>query len=127
MTLEKLQEIPDIGPKVAESIYNWFRNSKNVEFLKKLGEANIKIEGEKIEAKEQKLKGLVFVLTGFLKSLSREEAKEKIRDLGGKFASSISKEVDYVVTGSEPGSKYERAKQIGVKIIDEKEFLNMIK
>jgi len=127
VTLEKLQEIPDIGPKVAESIYNWFRNSKNVEFLKKLDEAEIKIESKKIEAKEEKLKGLVFVLTGSLKSMSREEAKEKIRDLGGKVASSISKEVDYLLAGSEPGSKYERAKQIGVKIIDEREFSNMIK
>ncbi|MDP2855608.1 MAG: NAD-dependent DNA ligase LigA [bacterium] len=125
--LEELQEIPDIGPKVSESIYNWFHNEKNIEFLKKLEKAGIELIIETTKKKEQKLKGLAFILTGGLNSMSREDAKEKIRELGGKFNSSVSKEIDYVVAGTEPGSKYEKAKKLGLKIINEEEFLKMIK
>ncbi len=124
---EELQEISDIGPKVSESIFHWFHNEKNVEFLKKLEKAGIKLIIEEKGKEKQKFKGLTFVLTGGLSSLGREEAKEKIRDLGGKSTSSVSKEVDYVVAGTEPGSKYEKAKKLGLKIIDEEEFLKMLK
>jgi DNA ligase (NAD+) len=77
--------------------------------------------------KEQKLKGLVFVLTGSLSALSREEAKQKIRSLGGEVSESVSLKTNYVVVGENPGSKYEKAKELGVKIISEKDFLKMIK
>jgi len=123
----ELEEIPDVGPKVAESIYHWFKEERNRRFLKNLDEVGIVFEKEAVKRTEQKLKGSVFVLTGALETMSREQAKEKIRDLGGETNSSVSKETDYVVIGVEPGSKLEKAKKLGVKIIDEKEFLKIIK
>ena len=71
--------------------------------------------------------GKTFVITGSLESMSREEAKEKIRELGGDASESVSKKTDYVVAGSEPGSKYEKGKKLGVKILNEEEFLKLIK
>ncbi|MFA5386363.1 MAG: NAD-dependent DNA ligase LigA [Candidatus Paceibacterota bacterium] len=127
ISLEELQQIPDIGPKVSESIYNWFREARSVELLKKLEKAGVKIEISRLKAKSQKLKAKVFVLTGSLSSMSREQAKEKIRDLGGDISESVSKQTDYVVAGSDPGSKHEKAKKLGIKILDEESFLEMIK
>jgi len=87
--------------------------------------------GIKVEAvhvsKHRPLEGKVIVLTGELESLSRDEAKEAIRRLGGDASSSVSKNTDFVVVGVDPGSKFDHAKKLGVKIIDEKEFLKMIK
>ncbi len=125
-TLEELQKIPDIGPKVSESIYQWFHDQKNIKLLLKLEKAGLEIIVEKTK-KEQKLKGLTFVLTGALDSLTREEAKAKILALGGKVSESVSRKTDYLIVGSEPGSKYEKAKKLGIKILTEKEFLEMIK
>jgi len=126
LTLEDLQQIPDIGPKVAQSIYDWFHNQKNINFLEKLEKVGVTIESQKSKVKSQKLAGKIFVLTGSLESMPREQVKEKIRELGGDVSESVSKKTDYVVVGSEPGSKYEKAKKLGIKIIDEKEFLKMI-
>lgn len=126
-SLEKLQEISDVGPKVAQSIYDWFHNERNIKFLKKLEKVGIIIEVQKFQSlKVQKLYGKTFVLTGSLESMSREQAKEKIRVLGGDVSESVSKETDYVVAGLEPGSKYERAKKLNIKIISENEFLSML-
>ncbi|MBI3638336.1 NAD-dependent DNA ligase LigA [Candidatus Wolfebacteria bacterium] len=126
LSLEELQEIPDIGPKVAQSIYNWFHNERNIKFLEKLEEVGIKIESKKLKVKNEKLKGKTFVLTGSMELMSRDEAKEKIRELGGDISESVSEKTDYVVAGNEPGSKYDKAKQLGVKILTEKDFLEMI-
>ena len=126
-TLESLQEIPDIGPKVAQSIYDWFRNERNMKLLEKLEKVGVEIETPALKTKNYKLKTKTFVLTGTLESMSREEAKEKIRELGGDVSESVSKKTDYVVTGSEPGSKYDKAKKLGIKTIDEKEFLEMLR
>ncbi len=120
---EKLEKIKDIGPIVADSIYNWFHKDSNIKLLEKLEKVCFKIEQEKIK---KKLEGKTFVLTGALETLAREQAKEKIRELGGKTSSSVSKKIDYVVVGENPGSKYEKAKKLGVKIIKEKEFLDLI-
>ena len=79
-----------------------------------------------LKAKSYKLKAKVFVLTGTLESISREEAKEKIREFGGDVSESVSKQTDYVVVGNEPGSKYEKAKKLSVQTINEKEFLEML-
>ena len=126
-SLEELQKIQDIGPKVAESIYRWFREKKSLEFLQKLDKAGIKIMSPEPKVRGQKLKDKIFVLTGELESMTRDEAKEKIRDLGGDVSSSVSKNTDFVVAGSEPGSKFDKAQKLGVKIISESEFLKLIK
>ena len=125
--INQLQEIPDIGPAVAQSIYGWFRESRNERFLKKLGEAGVKITYHISHITNQKLAGKVFVLTGSLESMSRDEAKEKIRELGGDISETVSKKTSYVVTGSEPGSKYEKAKRLGMQILDEDAFLKLLK
>jgi DNA ligase (NAD+) len=124
-SLEELLSIQDIGEVVAKSIYDWFQDRVHLKFLDKLIKAGLKIE--KVKIKKKILAGQTFVLTGELDSMTREEAKEKIRSLGGNIASSVSKKTDFVVVGREPGSKYERAKKLGVKIIEEEEFLEMLK
>ncbi len=126
LTLSELQSVRDIGPKVSESVYQWFHNKKNIEMLLRLEKNGLEIVFDK-KPKNQKLKGLNFVLTGTLNTLSREEAKSKIIALGGKVSESVSKSTDYVVVGSSPGSKYQKAQQLGIKILTEKEFLEMIK
>jgi DNA ligase (NAD+) len=126
-TIESLQVIPDIGPKVAQSIYDWFHTEGNIKFLEKLAKVGVVIETLKVDSRKQKLTGKIFVLTGALESMSREEAKEKIRALGGDISESVSKRTDYVVLGKEPGSKYEKAQKLGVQIIDEKKFLEMLR
>jgi len=124
-SLEELEKTKDIGPIVAQSIYSWFREERNLNFLKKLKEKGVKIIQEK--QRGNKLRGLTFVLTGTLKSMARNDAKEKIKNLGGEVLSSISKNLDYLVVGENPGSKYKKAKKIGIKILSEPEFLKMIK
>lgn len=127
MSIEELQEIPDIGPKVAQSIYDWFRESRNERFVEKLDEVGIRLESYKPKARNSQIAGLIFVLTGGLESMSREEAKEKIRASGGEVSESVGKKTDYVVAGSEPGSKLEKAKKLGVKIISEEELRSLLK
>ena len=122
-SFEDLEKIENIGPKVAKSVYEWFRDENNKKFLNKLLK-QVKIE--KYQPQTGKLKGKLFVLTGSLSAMSREEAKMKIQELGGKTSESVSKEVDYLVVGEEPGSKLNKAKKLGIKILDEKEFLKMI-
>lgn len=125
-SVDRLMRLPDIGPKVAESIHSWFREERNARFLKKLTEVGVAIGQHAGRVGAQKLKGKTFVLTGSLNSMSREEAKNKIRELGGNPSESVSRKTDYVVAGAEPGSKLEKAKELGVKIIDEKELLKFI-
>ncbi len=125
LSLEELQKIPDIGPKVAESIRGWFRDEKNLKLLEKLEKAGVRMEYQKPEIKSRKLAGRAFVLTGVLSSMSRGEAKEKIRALGGGVSESVSGKTDYLVAGENPGSKLDKARRLGVPIIGEKEFLEL--
>lgn len=126
-SLEDLQSIRDIGPKTAESVYSWFRNGYNLKLLNKLEEVGVRIELPKAKAASaDKLSGLTFVLTGALRSMSREQAKEKIRSLAGEISESVSRKTDYLVVGENPGGKLEKARQLGVKIIREEEFLKII-
>jgi len=125
-SLEDLQKIKDIGPIASESIFNFFKDKKSSEFLENLKKAGIEIEYQKPETRNQKLKGLKFILTGTLKTITRNEAKEKIRLLGGDVSESVSKNTDFMVVGSEPGSKFEKARLLGIKIIQEKDFLKML-
>ena len=124
--LEELQKIENIGPVVAKSIFDWLSLKRNLEFLKKMEKDGIEIIMEK-KIKHQPLKGKTFVLTGTLKTITRQDAKEKIRSLGGEISESVSKKTDFVVVGEEPGSKFKIAKELGLKIISEKEFLQMLK
>jgi len=122
-SLEELYKVSDIGEVVAKSIYDYFRDHKN---LKLVADLLKHVKLEKVEKAKQILAGKTFVLTGSLETMTRDQAKEKIRSLGGDVSSSVSKETDYVVAGEEPGSKFDRAKKLGVKIISEREFLKMV-
>lgn len=118
-----------IGEKVAETVYEWFNDKKNLELLKKLEEAGVELvvgEYSLAQGTSKKFSGKTFVLTGTLSSLTRDEAKQKIKKFGGYVSGSVSKQTDYVVSGSNTGSKYDNAKKLGVKIIGEEEFLKMI-
>ncbi len=126
-TREDLEQISDIGPVVAESIYDWFRDDYNKDFLERLLK-NVQIEEKAATPKKaQKLAGQKFVLTGSLATMSRDEAKTKIRELGGQTSSTVSKETDFVIAGDKPGSKYQKAKSLGIKILTEDEFIKKFK
>jgi len=122
--LKKLLQVEDIGQIVAQSIFEWFNKDGNRELIKKLLDNGIEIE--KVKTVKKKLIGQVFVLTGEMNRFNREQAKSKIRQLGGNVSGSVSKQTDFVVVGQNPGSKYNRAKKLGIKIISEKEFLEII-
>jgi DNA ligase (NAD+) len=123
---EDLKEINDFGPIVAKSIFEWFHDKKNIELLERLENVGLTIKKTKLPISNYKLQDKSFVLTGTLEGLTREEAKAKIRELGGNISSSVSKNTDYVVAGAEPGSKLDKAAKLGVKVIGEKEFLKLI-
>ena len=123
---EELENIPDIGPKVAASITAWFRDKRNVKLISALEKNGVRVELGKPARTAGFLAGRTFVLTGTLDLLAREEAKEKIRALGGATSEAVSKKTSYVVAGAEPGSKYDKAIKLGVPVLDEKSFLKML-
>lgn len=125
LTVDKLEEIEGFGEKVARSVCDWFHNEKNQQFLEKLGKVGVELTSE-LPQKEQKFIGQSFVVTGTLETMSRDDLKKKIREFGGKVSGSVSSKTDYVVAGDKPGSKYSKAKKLGIKIIGEKEFLEML-
>ncbi len=124
--VETINGIPNIGPVVSKSAYEFFREKANLKFIQKLKENGVVIESAP-KPKKGKFSGLTFVLTGTMESLSRDEAKEKINALGGKISGSVSKNTSYVVVGSDPGSKYDNAIKLGVKTLDEQAFLKLLK
>jgi len=124
--LEDFDKIFNIGPVVAKSVYKWFQEKDNLKFLEKL-EKKIKIISYKLQTTNYKLSGKSFVLTGSLESMSRDEAKQKIRELGGDISESVSSKTNYVIVGRDPGSKADKAQKLGIKIITENEFAKMIK
>ncbi len=126
ITLEQLQQIKDIGPAVAKSIYDYFQDKRHQEFIKKLDKAGVEIISPKSKIVSRKLEGQAFVLTGTMEGMSREEAKEKIRSLGGETSESVSSKTSYVIAGAEPGSKLDKANKLGVKVLNEKEFLALL-
>jgi len=128
LSLDELQTVPDVGPKVAQSIYDWFRAARNADLLARMEDAGVIVEAMPARsAASARFAGQSFVITGSLESMSREDAKEKIRALGGDASESVSKKTSYVVVGTEPGSKFDKAKKLGVKILEEKEFLELIR
>jgi DNA ligase (NAD+) len=126
---EDLSAIPSIGPRIAESIVAFFRQKGNRQIIEKLKNRGVKLEREKVkEAKPEELPlaGLEFVLTGKLESLTRSEAEAKIKALGGKAGSDVTRKTSYVVVGADPGSKLAKAKKLGVKTLSEAEFLDLL-
>lgn len=122
-SLEDLENIKDIGPIVAQSIFQWFEDKDNVRFIEKLKEKGVIYQKKE---KTGKLKGLKFVITGTLTNMSRELVKEKIEALGGEVLQSVSKNIDYLIVGENPGSKHDKAKELDIKILKEKEILKML-
>jgi DNA ligase (NAD+) len=123
---EELEKVPEVGPKVAASITDFFSELANRNLIKKLHKAGVRPTAEKREVKSQKLAGKSFVFTGGLTNRSREEAEDLVQQNGGKVSSSVSKKTDYVVVGTDPGSKYEKAKELGVTILTEQEFEKLV-
>jgi len=126
---EELSAIPSIGPKIAESIVAFFRQKGNRRIIEKLRKAGVKLEREKVkeaQPEEPPLAGREFVLTGKLESFSRSEAEAKIKALGGKAVSDVTKKTSYVVVGAEPGSKLAKAEKLGIQMLSEAEFLDLL-
>ena len=123
---EDLEKVPEVGPKVSASIVDFFSEPANRKLIKKLREAGVRPTAEKREVKSNKLAGKSFVFTGALEHRSREEAGELVQQHGGKLSGSVSKKTDYVVVGADPGSKYDKAKELGVTILSEVEFEKLI-
>ena len=124
-SVEELQDVGEVGPKIAESIAEFFSNSANRKLVERLRGAGLTFKGQKKE-RGTKLAGKTFVLTGTLAHFTRDEAKKLIEDAGGKVSGSVSKKTDYVVAGSDAGSKLDKAKELGVPVIDEKEMEKLV-
>lgn len=125
-SIEDLTKVHEVGPIVAQSIYNFFQNPKNREVLETLKKGGVKFPVEKADVEETSLSGKTFVLTGGLDSFTRDEARTIIEGLGGRVASSVSKNTDFVVVGRDPGSKYDAALRLRLKTLNENDFKNMI-
>jgi DNA ligase (NAD+) len=126
--IDRLQQVPDVGPVVAASIARFFAESHNVEVIEQLRAAGVNWpEGEPSAVANSPIAGKTFVLTGTLPTLTRDEAKDMIEALGGKVAGSVSKKTDYVVAGAEAGSKLDKAQALGVSILDERQFRELVK
>jgi DNA ligase (NAD+) len=127
VTEKDLEQIPGIGPRIAESVKHFFDDRHNRKLMERLRKAGVQLADRFPKSTTRRtLSEKTFVLTGSLSTLTREEAKERIETLGGKVSSSVSKKTDYVVVGEESGSKLTRARELGIKTIDEQEFLVMI-
>ncbi|MDK2805293.1 MAG: ligase [Thermoanaerobacterium sp.] len=126
-SFDELTNIEEVGPKMADSIIAFFKEKQNREILDKLKKAGVNMVKKESENTSNIFDGLTFVLTGTLSNYTRDEAKKLIEERGGKVTGSVSKKTNYVVAGTDPGSKLSKAQQLGVKVIDEKEFENMLK
>lgn len=124
--VDDLQKIYEVGPVVAESVVKFFALPETKKLVEKLKKAGVNMK-EEIKTGPKILENKTFVFTGELKNFSRTDAEAKVREFGGNAASSVSQKTDFVVTGDNPGSKYNRAKKLGIKIISENDFLEMIK
>ena len=124
-TLEELTAVPDVGAVTAENILNWFRQTQSLEILEKLRAAGVNFENKRTLT-DTRFAGMTFVLTGALTKFTRDEATEKIELFGGKAAGSVSKKTTYVVVGENAGSKEKKARELGIPILTEDDFLAMI-
>lgn len=124
--MEELQAAEEVGPKVAHSIYTFFREPRNRELVERLRAERLQFEQEKRRREAGPLEGLTFVLTGILPTLTRSEAKAAIEAAGGKVAGSVSRKTSYVVAGAEPGSKLAKARSLGIQVIDERRLKELL-
>ena len=122
---EELQEVNEVGPRIAESMVEFFKEPKNRDLIEQLRKAGVAFTGKKRE-RGTTLAGKTFVLTGTLPNLTRDEAKKMIEDAGGRVSGSVSKKTDFVVAGDEAGSKLDKAKELGVKVIEEKALRELL-
>jgi DNA ligase (NAD+) len=125
-SVEELQDVNEVGPRIAESIVEFFGIAANRKLIERLREAGLKLTGQK-KPRGTKLAGKTFVLTGTLAHFTRDEAKKMIEDAGGKVTGSVSKKTDYVVAGTDAGSKLDKARELGVKVVDEKEMERLVR
>jgi len=125
-TSEKLEVIDEIGPSISNSVVQYFLKNENIILINELKNKGLKFATEVTENSNQNLSGLSFVVTGALSKITRDEAKERIIASGGKFLSSLTKKTDYLIAGENAGSKLEKAKKLGVKIISEVEFNGLL-
>jgi len=124
---EQLLEIPSIGTKIADSILAFFRQEGNKKIIKKLRKARVKLKAEEAEPRDLPLAGLEFVITGSLEAFPRQDAEAKIKALGGKSGSDVTRKTSYLVVGADPGSKLARAEALGIKQLSETELLELLK
>ena len=127
-SVEELDAIHEIGLTVAESVYEWFRNPRHIDLIDRLKAAGVmmKVDGSATASFDERFQGKTFVLTGKLENFTRDEAARLIEERGGRVSSSVSKKTDFVVAGSDSGSKLTKAEGLGVKVVDETEFESMI-
>ncbi|MGB3128958.1 MAG: BRCT domain-containing protein, partial [Dehalococcoidia bacterium] len=118
--------VPSVGPKIAESVAAFFRQESNREIIDKLRRAGVKLEKEPAGPEELPLSGQEFVISGKLEAFPRSEAESKIKGLGGSVGSSVTKKTTFLVVGADPGSKLERARELGTKVLSEEEFLRVL-
>ncbi len=125
VTEEELLAIREVGPELAQSVVRFFGDTRNREVVEKLQGAGLTIAGPGVE-QMAKLRDLTFVFTGALETFSRDEARDLVESLGGRTSSDVSKKVDYVVVGKDPGSKYDRARELGITVLSESQFREMV-
>ena len=124
-TEEELTQIPDVGAVTAASIVSWFAQPQSCHMIERLRQAGVNFESKRVIT-DARFSGMTFVLTGALSKFTREEATEKIELLGGKASGSVSKKTSYVVVGENAGSKERKARELGIPILSEDQFLQMI-
>jgi DNA ligase (NAD+) len=125
-TQEELLSISSIGPKIAESVVVFFRQKENKRIIEKLRKAGVMLEEAPAKPKELPLAGQEFVVTGRLEAFSHQEAETRLKELGGAVGSSVTKKTTYLVVGADPGSKLDKARSLGTKLLTEEEFLQLI-
>jgi DNA ligase (NAD+) len=126
-SVDELQRAEEVGPKVAESVFDFFHEPHNRELIDRLREAGLQFKYASSRPKGGPLHGLTFVLTGTFPTLSREQAKEMIEGAGGKVSSAVSKKTSYVVAGADAGSKLTKAESLGLRVIDEAKLLDLLR